>query len=217
MVAIAVTRDRAVVGTTSNIEDLLLTMKARTEGKPAHGVVTSSAVAGYTHGPSRRGRFLSAVARRNAARSVMEGNHQVQEALTEVARTGRAALDHLLPILYDELKVIARRHRRRERHDLTINTTDLVHEAYVKLVGLNRISWQNRSHILATAARAMRRVLVDHAVARRALKRGRHVQHVELEDDIRATARPIEQLLAVDTQLRRLQVVSPRLTQVVEC
>jgi RNA polymerase sigma factor (TIGR02999 family) len=147
----------------------------------------------------------------------MDGNHQVQEALTDVARTGRPALDRLLPLLYDELKVIARRYRRRERRNLTINTTDLVHEAYVKLVGLNRISWQNRSHVLATAARAMRRVLVDHAVARRALKRGGHVQRVALEDDVRATARPVEQLLAVDTQLRRLEVVSPRLTQIVEC
>ncbi|HEX5107128.1 MAG TPA: ECF-type sigma factor [Vicinamibacterales bacterium] len=147
----------------------------------------------------------------------MDGRHQLQRALSEVARTGRPALDCLLPTLYDELKVIARRHRRRERRNPTLNTTDLVHEAYVKLVGLNRISWQNRAHVLAVAARAMRRLLVDHAIARRTLKRGGQMQRVELEADMQPAERPLDELIAIDTLLQQLEAVSPRLTRVVEC
>ena len=92
----------------------------------------------------------------------------ISDLVEDVGRRGRPAVDRLFPILYQELKRIARRHRRQERSDHTLNTTGLVHEAYVKLLGLDRINWQNRAHFLAVAAQAMRRVLVDYAVAKQA-------------------------------------------------
>ena len=94
--------------------------------------------------------------------------HEISDLVEEVGRQGRPAVDRLFPILYQELKRIARRQRCRERWEHTLNTTGLVHEAYVKLLGLDRLNWQNRAHFLAVAAQAMRRVLVDYAVAKQA-------------------------------------------------
>ena len=122
-----------------------------------------------------------------------------------------------MPILYDELRHIARRHMRGERPGHTLDTTALVHEAYVKLVGLDRMTWQNRAHFLAVAAQAMRRVLVDYAVTRRAQKRGGERQRVPLEDVAVGTDQPLETLLALDRALRRLEELDGRLSRVVEC
>ena len=102
----------------------------------------------------------------------MSHQSEVTQLLSELGRGGPAASNRLMPILYDELRHIAQRHMRGERPGHTLDTTALVHEAYVKLVGLDRMTWQNRAHFLAVAAQAMRRVLVDYAVTRRAQKRG---------------------------------------------
>jgi RNA polymerase sigma-70 factor (ECF subfamily) len=112
---------------------------------------------------------------------------------------------------------MARRRRRRERADHSLNTTALVHEAYVKLIGLSRISWRNRAHVLALCAQAMRRVLVDHARARRAQKRGDQPQQVTLDESLLQTERPLDLLLTIDTAVRRLETLNPRLSRVVEC
>ena len=143
--------------------------------------------------------------------------HDIGELVSEIDRGGRAAIDQLFPLLYQELKKIARRQRRGERANHTLNTTDLVHEAYVKLLGLDRINWQGRSHFLAVAAQAMRRVLVDYAVTTKAQKRGGQRQRVSLDDAMLREERPVEQLIAVDVQLSRLELLNPRLAQVVEC
>jgi RNA polymerase sigma factor (TIGR02999 family) len=147
----------------------------------------------------------------------MNRQSEVTQLLSELGRGGPAAVDRLVPILYDELRHIARHHMRGERPDHTLDTTALVHEAYVKLVGLDRMTWQNRAHFLAVAAQAMRRVLVDYAVTRRAQKRGGVRQRVPLEEDSLGTDQPVETLLALDTALRRLEDVDRRLSQVVEC
>ena len=126
-------------------------------------------------------------------------------------------VDCLFPILYEELKLIERRQRRRERSDLTLNTTDLVHEAYVKLLGLDHLSWQNRAHFLAVAAQAIRRVLVDYAVAAHAQKRGGRLHRVSLDDVTLHADRSLDQLIAVDALLDRLEKLNPRLARVVEC
>jgi len=97
---------------------------------------------------------------------------EVTQLLAELGQGATGVTDRLVHILYDELRQIARRHMRGERLDHTLETTALVHEAYVKLVGLDRMHWQNRAHFLAVAAQAMRRVLVDYAVGRRTQKRG---------------------------------------------
>ena len=146
-----------------------------------------------------------------------KGDGEVTRLLAELGRGGTGALDRLVPILYDELRRIARRHLRAERLDHTLDTTALVHEAYVKLVGLDRMQWQNRAHFLAVAAQAMRRVLVDYAVGRRTRKRGGTRRRVPLEDVAPDRAQPIETLIALDAALRRLESVDRRLPRVVEC
>ena len=147
----------------------------------------------------------------------MSHQSEVTQLLSELGRGGPAALNRLIPILYDELRHIARRHLRGERPDHTLDTTALVHEAYVKLVGLDRMTWQNRAHFLAVAAQAMRRVLVDYAVTRRAQKRGGERQRVPLEDVAAGTDQPLETLLALDRALRGLEGLDGRLSRVVEC
>jgi len=142
---------------------------------------------------------------------------EVTALLAQVGSRGPAAIDRLMSILYDELRRIASRQLRKERPDHTLETTALVHEAYVKLVGLDRISWQNRAHFLAVASRAMRRVLVDHAVSRRAQKRGGVRHKVPLDDVAPGQAQPVETLVALDTALHRLEQIDPRLSRVVEC
>jgi RNA polymerase sigma-70 factor, ECF subfamily len=149
-------------------------------------------------------------------RSSADG-HEISDLVKDVGRHGRPAVDRLFPVLYQELKRIARRQRRRERWDHTLNTTGLVHEAYVKLLGLDRLSWQNRAHFLAVAAQAMRRVLVDYAVAKQAQKRDGHRERVSLDEEMLQVERPVEELIAIDTQLTRLEGLNPRLARVVEC
>lgn len=147
----------------------------------------------------------------------MDRSQDLAPTLPPSSPAGRQELDRLFPVVYEELKGIARRQRRRERPDLTINTTDVVHEAYMKLLGLGRIPWRNGAHVLAMAAQAMRRVLVNHAVARRARKRGGRTNRVPLDDAMVSAERPLDRLLAVETCLRRLETLNPRLTRVVEC
>jgi len=124
----------------------------------------------------------------------------------------------LLPLVYSELKRIAARELRGERTGHTLCTTALVHEAWVELAKLDRLRWQNRSHYLALAAQAMRRVLIDHAVARRALKRGggRPVETLN-EDAIAMVYERAAELLDLDAALVRLAALDPRQSQVVEC
>ena len=143
--------------------------------------------------------------------------HEISDLVGDLARGGRPAVDRLFPLRYKELKGIARRQRRGERQNHSLNTTDLVHEAYVKLLGLDRISWQNRAHFLAVAAQAMRRVLVDYAVAKQAQKRDGHRQRVSLDEAMLQVERPVEELIAIDAQLTRLEELNPRLARVVEC
>jgi RNA polymerase sigma factor (TIGR02999 family) len=147
----------------------------------------------------------------------MAGPGEVTRLLTELGRGGHAAADRLMPLLYNELRQIAHRRLRGERPDHTLNTTALVHEAYVKLIGLDRMTWQNRAHFLAIAAQAMRRVLVDYAVGRKTQKRGGLLQRVPLDETMLVTARPADTLIALDGAIRRLESISPRLSRIVEC
>ena len=127
-------------------------------------------------------------------------------------------MDDLLPLVYGELKRIAARQLRRERPDHTLSTTALVHEAWLELSNLDRIKWQNRNHYLAIAAQAMRRVLIDHAVARRAQKRGGGHDVATLEDDaVLLVDGPAEELLDLDHALQRLSAIDERQGRIVEC
>ena len=128
----------------------------------------------------------------------------------------QSAEDKLLPLVYGELKRMAHRQLKSERPGHTLNTTALVHEAYLRL-GLERISWQDRVHFFAVAARAMRRVLIDYAEARRAEKRSGGAVHVALDETVAAPERHVDDLLALDEALNRLEQLDPRQVSVVEC
>jgi RNA polymerase sigma factor (TIGR02999 family) len=142
------------------------------------------------------------------------------ELLLSWSHGNRDALHDLVPLVYDELRAIARRRLRLERPDHTLDTTALVHEAYLKLIQLDRVQWQSRAHFLAIAAQAMRNILVSHARSRRRLKRGGGAARVPLEaaDGVPGVqAVEAERILALDVALERLAAVNPRHARVVEC
>jgi len=127
----------------------------------------------------------------------------------------RDALDRLTPIVYDELRRLARRYMRGERSGHTLQTTALVNEAYLRLVDFKSMSWENRAHFFAVSAQLMRRILVDHA-RRHNLKRGAGFQHVHLEDTAMLGGQRQPNFVVLDDALRGLAEVDPRKAQVVE-
>lgn len=132
-------------------------------------------------------------------------------------RGGDAASgDRLIAALYSELREMARQRLRGERRQITLQTTALVHETYLRLIGNNRMTFQDRHHFLALSATVMRRVLVDRARERLAAKRGGGALHVELSDVEAAGLDPGVELLDVDRALDRLAAVYPRQAKVVE-
>lgn len=144
-------------------------------------------------------------------------NSDVTALLLRLSEGEEAALDELLPAVYDELRGLAHRHLRSEPDDLTLRTTELVHEAYMKLIDHSAVEWENRQHFFAVAARAMRQVLVDHARRRSADKRGGEASSHPLEEVTPKTPRPPVAVLAVDQALDRLAEIDERRSQVVEC
>jgi RNA polymerase sigma factor (TIGR02999 family) len=127
----------------------------------------------------------------------------------------RTAVDRLFPLVYDELRRIAHRQLAGERPDHTLGTTALVHEGYLKLVDQTRAQWEDRGHFFAIAARAMRRILVDHARRHCAAKRAGAV--VNLDDVAIVADERADTLVALDEALARLTDVDERLGRVVEC
>jgi RNA polymerase sigma factor (TIGR02999 family) len=127
------------------------------------------------------------------------------------------ALDELLPHVYEELRRIARGRLRRERVDLTLSATEVVHEAFLKLVPLDGARFEHRSHFYAIASRAMRNVLVDHAVRRKAAKRGGGEAAVTLDEAALTREQPLDELVALSDALDRLERLDARQARVVEC
>ncbi len=156
-----------------------------------------------------------------APRGTADLRGQVTELLRK-QRDGNAA-DELLPLVYDELRRMARNLFRSERVNHTLQPTALVHEAYLRLVDLENVDWQGRQHFFATAARMMRRLLIDEARARRSAKRGGERKRVDIElvdgslfaGDF-AEKLSIEEVLALDQALDRLAVLEERQARVVE-
>lgn len=142
---------------------------------------------------------------------------QVTQLLHEASGGNQQALDRLLPLVYDELRAIAHGQRRSEPAEFTLNTTALVHEAYLKLVDQRRVTWKNRAHFFAIASRSIRRIVIDHARERLAQKRGSGVDHVsieQLESEPLDDGHP-ETLVGLDEALSRLALVDPRQGEVV--
>jgi len=128
----------------------------------------------------------------------------------------REALDRLVPMLYEHLRRLAHQRLRREGESPSLNTTALVHEAYLKLVDLRRARFRDRAHFLAMASRVMRRLLVDHARARRAAKRGGGAGALELSEELWISEPQVEAISELDDALQRLEVVDPRQSQILE-
>lgn|SRR5512138_820546 len=134
------------------------------------------------------------------------------------ARTGDpAATGELFQRVYDELKKLARAHRRRWRGNDTMNTTALIHEAFIKLAGQDRSAFQNRAHFYATASQAMRQILVNYAQMQRAAKRGAEAVKVPLDEATLATEASADELLVVHELLSEIEKDEPRRARIVEC
>src|SRR6202161_3668245 len=127
----------------------------------------------------------------------------------------RDALDRLTPVVYDELRRLARRYMRGERPGHSLQTTALVNEAYMRLVDYKSMQWQNRAHFFAVSAQLMRRILVEHA-RRHNLKRGGGVQHVSLDEAAVVGGDQDADLVALDDAMNGLARIDPRKVQVVE-
>ncbi len=146
-----------------------------------------------------------------------ESGSDVARLLRKVPADDRVALDALVPLVYAQLRRVAHNRLRGERLDHTLNTTALVHEAYLELVDTNHGSFQDRAHLLAAASRVMRHVLVDHARARNAKKRGGGWVKVDLElDALPLTEEYAEALVELDVLLERLAELSPRQASLLE-
>ena len=128
----------------------------------------------------------------------------------------RAALDELAPLVYDELRRIARRHMKREREGHTLQTTALVNEAYMRLIDQREVRWQNRAHFFAIAARMMRRILIDHARGRHYEKRGGGAPHVALDEAAELSDGRAAEMVALDEALDALAALDERKGRVVE-
>ncbi len=128
----------------------------------------------------------------------------------------RDALDRLVPRVYGELRRVADRYLRRERSDHTLQPTALVHEAYLRLTGAERPAWRDRLHFYAVAAQVMRRILVDHARAHRAEKRGGGVRLLPLDEGAAAVGERAVELVALDDALVTLAKIDPRKARIIE-
>lgn len=146
----------------------------------------------------------------------MSVQHEVTQLLISLRQGDQAAMEALFPLVYRELHAMAHRQLARQRMDATLNTTALVHEAYLKLIGQTQIEWQDRSHFFAITARAMRHILVDYARMRRAQKRGGGAPHTLLDDANVPVAAQADTLLALDSALDQLAALDERLGRIVE-
>jgi len=147
----------------------------------------------------------------------MAPDAEITDLLTELRNGRREVLDVLFPLVYDELRRIAGRVLGPGRTDGTLGTTALVHEAYLKLVDQSRAEWKDRAHFYAVAATAMRQLLVDHARARGALKRGGDRRRLSLEEANLSVEDQAGAVLELDEALTKLSRLDERLAKVVEC
>jgi RNA polymerase sigma factor (TIGR02999 family) len=140
----------------------------------------------------------------------------VTELLVAWTDGDRAALDELMPAVYDELRRLAKNHLSRERPGHTLQTTALVHEAYLRLIDQKTVNWQNRAQFFGIAAQMMRRILINHAKERHAKKREGYANRVSLDEAVSFFEKRELDLMALDEALDTLTVLDPQQTQIVE-
>lgn len=142
--------------------------------------------------------------------------HEVTRLLSDWKSGDEAALNRLIPLIYDDLHRLARRYMAAEQTGHPLQTTALVHEVYLRLVDANSIDWQDRAHFYAICARLMRRILIDFARSRNYQKRGAQFAHIQLEEAATVSEAAGSEILAVDEALKQLAEVDSRKSDVVE-
>ena len=146
-----------------------------------------------------------------------DNSHQITHLLIDWGRGDECALEQLMPLVYDELRLMARRYMRRQSAGHTFQTTELINEAYLKLAGRGEPNWQNRLHFFGVASRAMRHILVDYARSKNSQKRGGGWQErVTLIENIAAADDKSKEMLALDEALDNLEKFDARKCRVVE-
>jgi len=141
---------------------------------------------------------------------------EITQLLMNWSQGDKAALDQLVPLVYPELRRLAKRHMDREDPAHTLQTSALINEAYLKLVDQQNVEWQNRAHFFAVAAQVMRHILVDHARTRNYAKRGGGAPKLPLDEAAALTEQRAGQLIALDDALRDLSALDARKSQIIE-
>ena len=145
-----------------------------------------------------------------------ETGREITQLLVELRNGDRGAFDRLVPLVYRELHKLAKRYMAQQNAGHTLQTTALIHEAYLKLAGGLEKTWEDRTHFFAVAATAIRQVLVDHARAKHAAKRGGDVQVLRPDDALSIADSARDDLIALDDALHALARLNPRQSEVVE-
>jgi RNA polymerase sigma-70 factor (ECF subfamily) len=141
----------------------------------------------------------------------------ITQLLQELRNGGRHTLDELLPIVYDELRNLARNYLHRERSNHTLQPTALVHEAYLRLIGQKEVNWQNRAHFFGVSARLMREILIEHARGKNRQKRGGEFKtQILLDEAIGSTPKGEIDVVAIDQALSKLEKLDERQARIVE-
>src|SRR5688572_30155447 len=143
-------------------------------------------------------------------------SENVTRLLQDWGKGDQQALEELLPLIYNELRRLAHNFLYRERPEHTLQTTALVHEAYLKLIDQRDARWQNRAHFFAIAAQAMRRILIDSARRHAAMKRGGPAEKLSLDEAVSVSVEPDANLLALDEALNALAEIDPQQSRIVE-
>ncbi len=143
-------------------------------------------------------------------------SHQITQLLVDWSGGNEFALEQLMPLVYEELRQMARRYMRRQPSGHTYQTTELIHEAYLKLAGADEHNWQNRAHFFGIASKAMRHILVDYARSKQSQKRGGFQQKVTLEETAIVSSKRSDEVVALDDALLLLNRLDERKSRVVE-
>ncbi|HKD08342.1 MAG TPA: sigma-70 family RNA polymerase sigma factor [Bryobacteraceae bacterium] len=146
----------------------------------------------------------------------IQTSHDVTSLLIDWSKGDRSALEELMPLVYGELRRLAGAHLRRERPSNTLQGTVLVHEAFLRLVNQRGVNWRNRAHFFGIAAQMIRRILVDHARANHAAKRGAGGVRLEIEDGMAVSSQKELDLVGLDDALNRLAAMDERQSRIVE-
>jgi len=143
-------------------------------------------------------------------------SQQVTRLLHDWSRGNKAALDQLMPVVYQELRKLASSYLKGERSDHTLQATALIHEAYLRLIDQSMPQWESRAHFFGVAARLMRQILVDHARSRAAVRRGGDQQRISIDDALLFSEDQAAELMAFDEALNRLSALDERKCRIIE-